>query len=133
MRKPLHATTLALLLLAAVGCAELRQAPPTGAPADLVLTTADQGRGDAGRGAITAAAAAFADRGRGLAGQPEAAARATAQLEYATAALGRDSRFAGMPDSIRREMLLARGEVRDALGIAEAAPPEQVVDAMLAV
>ncbi|MDN3567266.1 hypothetical protein QWZ14_23045 [Paeniroseomonas aquatica] len=119
-----------LLALALAGCAELRQAPPAGPPVDLVQ--AGQGRGDQGRDAITAAAAAFADRGRGLAGQPEAAARAVAQLEFATEELRRNPRFAPIPDGVRREMLLARTEARDALGIAEAAPSEQVVGALLA-
>jgi hypothetical protein len=116
-----------LLLLAAAGCAELSQAPPTPPPADLV-----QGSPDEGRGAILAAAAAFADRGRGLAGQPEATARAAAQLEFITTELGRDPRFAAMPDSVRREMLLARIELRDALGVAETVPSDQVVAALLA-
>lgn len=116
-----------LLLLVLAGCAELQQPPPAAAPAGLA-----EGTVDPGRGAITAAAAAFAERGRGLIGQPEAAARATAQLEFATAELGRNPRFASVPDSVRREMLLARTEVRDALGIAEAAQPEEVVAAMLA-
>ena len=116
-----------LLLLAMSGCAELQQPPPVAAPAGLA-----EGAVDPGRGAITAAAAAFAERGRGLIGQPEAAARATAQLEFATAELGRNPRFASIPDSVRREMLLARTEVRDALGIAEAAQSEEVVNSMLA-
>jgi hypothetical protein len=116
-----------LLLLAAAGCTELRQAPPAAAPMDLV-----RGVSDPGRAAIAAAATAFADRAAGLAGQPEAAARAAAQLEFATEALGRDPRFAPIPDGIRREMLLARTELRDALGVAESAPPGQVVDALLA-
>ena len=119
-----------LLSLVLAGCAELQQAPPAGAPAAIVR--AGQGRGDQGRDAIGAAAAAFADRGRGLAGQPEAAAQAAAQLEFATQELGRDPRFAPVPDGVRREMLLARTEVRDALGIAEAATPDQVIAALLA-
>jgi hypothetical protein len=121
--------TLAVMLplLVVAGCAEMREAPPPAAPPGLA-----QGSADPARAAITGAAAAFVDRGWGLADQPEAAARAAAQLEYATAALGRDPRFAPVPESIRRGMLLARAELRDALGVAEAAPPDQVVGALVA-
>ena len=116
-----------LLLLAVAGCAEMRQAPPAAPPLDLVA-----GAADPGRAAISAAAVAFADRGRGLAGQPEAAARAAAQLEFVTAELGQDPRFAPIPEGLRREMLLARTELRDALGVAETAPTGVVVDGLLA-
>ncbi len=129
MRRSL-ALILPLLLVA--GCAEMQQAPPPAAPPGLAQGGAAQGGTDPARAAIAGAAAAFADRGRGLADRPAAAARAAAQLEYATAALGSDPRFAPVPDSIRREMLLARDELRDALGVAEAAPADQVVRALLA-
>ncbi|MBL6456885.1 hypothetical protein JMJ55_16225 [Belnapia sp. T6] len=108
------------------GCAEMRQAPPPAAPLDLV-----QSRADPSRAAIDAAAAAFADRGAGLTDRPGEAARAAAQLEYAVAALGRETRYAPVPDGIRRDMLLARTELRDALGVAEDAPPEPVIRGLL--
>ncbi|MFZ4408811.1 MAG: hypothetical protein ACOYOH_15820 [Paracraurococcus sp.] len=117
----------ALLLLAlAAGCAEVRQAPqavPTAALAP--------GSADAVRGAIEAMAPAFVDRARGLAGRPAEAAQAVAQLEFVTAAIPRDARYAPVPESVRRDLLLARQEVRDALGVAEDAPPERVVPPLL--
>jgi hypothetical protein len=114
-----------LLLLGA--CAEVRQAPPPPPPADLAAGTADPARA-----AMGAAAAAFADRGAGLADRPAEAAQALAQLEFLTAELSRNPRFAPLPESLRREFLLARTESRDALGIDEQAPPDAVVTALLA-
>ena len=115
------------LLLAAAGCTELTQAPPAPPPADLVAAAPDPTRA-----AIAATAAAFADRGTGLAGRPAAAAQAAAQLEFLAAEIPRNPRWAPMPEGIRRELLLARIEVRDALGIAENADPDRVVAALLA-
>ena len=94
-------------------------APP---PADLVA-----GAPDPARAAIAAAAAAFADRGAGLLNRPDAAAQAAAQLEYATEAFATDPRWSAMPEGIRREMLLARSELRDAIGLDEAAPSRVAV------
>ncbi|WP_043334879.1 hypothetical protein [Belnapia moabensis] len=115
-----------LLLLAAAGCAEMRQRPPT-PPMDLAASASDPARA-----AIGGAAQAFADRGRGLSGQPVAAAMAAARLEYATDALATDPRFAPIPEAIRRQMELARTELRDALGVQESAPPRPVIDGLLA-
>ncbi|SDB44652.1 hypothetical protein [Belnapia rosea] len=115
-----------LLLLAAAGCAEVRQRPPA-PPMDLAA-----GAADPARQAIQGAAQAFADRGRGLSGQPAAGALAAAQLEFATDALARDPRFAPVPEAVRRQMELARTELRDALGVQEAAPPRPVIDGLLA-
>ncbi|MCB4822914.1 hypothetical protein [Roseicella aerolata] len=117
---------MVLLALAAIGCAEMRQAPPVAPPAALAPGTADPVRG-----AIEALAPAFADRGRALAGRPAEAAQAAAQLEYVTTAIPRDQRYAPIPEPVRRELLLAREEMRDALGVAEDAPPERVVPALL--
>lgn len=114
----------ALLLLA--GCAELQTPPAPPPPADLV-----QGAPDPARASVEASAAAFGDRGLGLAGKPEAAARAAAQLEFLAAELPRSPRFAPVPESVRRELTLARTELRDALGIAEAAPGDAVVRSLL--
>jgi hypothetical protein len=116
---------LALLVLLA-GCAEVGRPPPAPPPADLVA-----GAPDPARASIAAAASAFADRGAGLAGRPAAAAQAAAQLEYATEAFNTDPRWAGMPDGVRREMLLAREELRDAIGLDAAAPSRAAVSALL--
>jgi hypothetical protein len=116
-----------LLLLAVAGCAELKRAPAPPPPADLV-----GGAAEPVRASILATAAAFTDRGAGLARQPAAMAQAAAQLEYLTAAIPRDPRWAPMPEGIRRELLLARAELRDAIGVAEEAEPDAVVPALLA-
>jgi hypothetical protein len=115
-----------LLLLAAAGCAEMQQRPST-PPMDLAA-----GVSDPARAAIQGAAQAFTDRGRGLSGQPAAGAMAAAQLEYATESLERDPRFTPVPEAVRRQMQLARTELRDALGVQEAAPPRPVIDGLLA-
>ena len=103
----------------AAGCAEMRQAPPAIPTAALA-----PGSADGVRGSIEAMAPAFADRARGLAGRPAEAAQAAAQLEFVTAAIPRDPRYAPIPEGVRRELLLARQELRDALGTAEDATPE---------
>jgi hypothetical protein len=115
-----------LILLGAAGCAEMQQRPPT-PPMGLAA-----GAPDPARAAIQGAAQAFADRGRGLSGQPVAGAMAAAQLEYATEALATDPRFAPVPEAVRRQMELARTELRDALGVQEAAAPRPVIDGLLA-
>lgn len=115
-----------LLLLATAACAQVTQAPPPPPPADLVA-----GEADPTRAAITAVADAFADRGEHLAGRPAEAAQAAAQLEFIVEDLPRNPRWSAMPDSIRLELLLARSELRDALGVAEAAPPDEVIEALL--
>jgi len=116
-----------LLLVLAAGCAEMKQAPPATPTAALA-----PGSADGVRGSIEAMAPAFADRARGLAGRPAEAAQAAAQLEFVTAAIPRDSRYAPIPEGVRRELLLARQELRDALGTAKDAVPEAVVPALLA-
>ncbi len=114
------------LVLALAGCAEMQQRPPA-PPMDLAASASDPARA-----AIQGAAQAFADRGRGLSGQPAAGAMAAARLEYATEALERDPRFTPVPEAVRRQMQLARTELRDALGVQDAAAPRPVIDALLA-
>ena len=104
----------------------MRRPAPAPAPADLVA-----GAPDPARAAIAAAAAAFADRGAGLLDRPAAAAQAAAQLEYATDAFATDPRWAAMPEGIRQEMLLARTELRDAIGLDASAPARTAVGALL--
>ncbi len=122
----MHRIGLSLLLLAVAACAQMVQPPPPPPPADLVA-----GAAEPTRAAIMAAASAFADRGEHLAGRPAAAAQAAAQLEFVVADLSRNPRWAMMPDSIRLELVLARNELRDALGVAEAAEPDAVIEALL--
>jgi hypothetical protein len=127
MRRRVLGGALALLLAAtAAGCAEMTRPAPAPPPADLVA-----GAPDPARASIAAAASAFADGGAGLLNRPDAAAQAAAQLEYATEAFATDPRWSAMPESIRREMLLARSELRDAIGLEEAAPSRAAVGALL--
>lgn len=114
-------------LLLLVGCAEIRTPPPAPPPVALAPGTA------APVPAIIAAAAAdFADRGARLADRPGAAALAAARLEWlAGAAAARDPRLAPLGAGIAQELALARTELRDALGTAEAAAPEATVPALL--
>ena len=113
---------LAALLLAA--CAEMRQPPRLPAFGDVSA--------DPVRAAITALPPAFADRGQALAGQPAATAAAAARLEYVVAALQRDPRYAVVPQGVVRDMLLARNELRTALGIAPDLAPPAAVQALTA-
>lgn len=105
------------------GCAELRTPREALAPPlDLV-----PGSEDPVRGAVRLAAADFADQGAALQGRPAAAARAAARLEYLTQTLVLEQRFAALPPGLMLSMGGAVREVRQALGISEATPPEQVV------
>ncbi len=121
---------LALLLLAGCGelAAEVRRAPPPAPLPGLVGETADPLMAT-----VNAAAEAFADRGAGLAGHPAAAAQAIAQLEYIALSLGTDARYPQLAQSVGRELLLARDELRNALGIMAAAPAQTVMRTMLGV
>lgn len=124
----MRVAALALLLLA-TGCAEVTRPPPPPPPLGLVGAIP---AADPLRAALDAAAAAFADRGAALAGRPAEAALAVAQLEYVAANLPRSPRYAMLAGGVGRDLALAREEVRDALGIAEAAEPAEVVRALLA-
>jgi hypothetical protein len=125
---------LALLPLLALfaGCAEMRTpaAPPP--PADLAGGNQPGQLADPARAAIVASAAAFADAGLSLAEKPEAVAQAAAQLEYLSLVLPRSEAYAAMPRATVMSLDLARAEVRAALGINDAADPQQVMRALLA-
>jgi hypothetical protein len=115
-----------LVLLAAAGCAEMARPPPPPPPAGLVGVAPDPLRA-----ALSATAAAFAEAGAGLAGRPAEAAQAVAQLEYLAATLPEEPRHRFVAERAGQDLLLARQEVRDALGVAEAAQPMAVVRALL--
>lgn len=121
---------LALLLVAACGevAAEMRRPPPPPPPPGLVEETADPLMAT-----VDAAATAFADRGLGLAGRPVEAALAIAQLEYIALSLGTDARYPQLAGSVGRELLLARDEVRNALGVLATAPASTVMRSLLAI
>jgi hypothetical protein len=80
--------------------------------------------------AINMAQWAFADPAR-TQGRPVEAARAAAALEYLAVQL-ETPRWAGMNPLTVMEMKHARVELRQALGVAPQAPPQPVIDALLA-
>ncbi len=122
---------LALLVLLG-GCAEMRTPPPPPPPADLAGGNQPGQLADPLRAAILASAVAFADAWVGLADKPEAVARAAAQVEYLNLALTSSDGYAAMPRTTLLSLGLAREELRAALGINEAADPQQVMRALLA-
>lgn len=121
---PLTALLLAALVLP--GCAELRTPRPrVSLPLELVPNAEDPVRS-----AARLASAAFADQGAALQGHPAETARAAARLEYLAQTLAADPRYAALPPGLTLALRGAVGEVRGALGLAEAALPEQAIAAL---
>jgi len=90
------------------------------------------GLGDPVRGAALNAPRQFGDLSRWF-GDPAGAARAVAQVEFLAEALDSDPRWAPqVQPTAALQMRVARREVRDALGIAPAAPTGAVRPALLA-
>ena len=87
------------------------------------------GAGDPTRAAIVGSAYAFG-AAESLAGRPDAAARAAAQVEYLAAEIPAGPRWVEFSPLVGQELVAARAELRDALGIAPGAPPQAVVDAL---
>lgn len=114
------------LALALAACAELRTRP-TPPPAGLA-----QGAAEPSRAVIRAAAADFADRGAGLADRPGPAALAAARLEWLAQQSAGNGPLATLGGGVPQELALARTELRDALGVAEAASPTPTIAALLA-
>ncbi|PHK95605.1 hypothetical protein CR162_07075 [Pseudoroseomonas rhizosphaerae] len=128
----LMALPLGLLLGALLlpGCerlgAELRTPRPrVSLPLELV-----PGAEDPLRSAARLSAAAFADQGAGLQGRPAETARAAARLEYLAQALASDPRYRALPPGLSLALRGAVAELRAALGLAEAALPEQAIAAL---
>jgi hypothetical protein len=132
MRHALLPLLVVLPLAALAGCAELRTPPPAPPPADLAGGNQPGRLADPVRAAIVASAAAFADAGLSLAEKPDAVAQAAAQLEYLSVALPRSEAYAAMPPGTVMSLGLAREELRAALGVNDAADPQQVMRALLA-
>lgn len=89
------------------------------------------GAGDPTRGAVFSASGTFA-RPAQLQGQPAAAARALANMEYITVALPQDPLMTTRLDGITElQLLAARREWRAALGVAEGAPAQGVIDGLV--
>jgi hypothetical protein len=123
-------TALAMLLGTTLlaGCAELRTPPSRMAVPLAIVPSSD----DPVRGAAQLAAVDFADQGATLSGRPAATARAAARLEYLTQSLTQDTRYAAVPTGMVLALGAAVREVRQALGIAESAVPEQLVGILTA-
>jgi hypothetical protein len=102
-------------------------APPSvSLPPDAV-----QGAGDPTRAAIITTANVFAAPG-GVAGRPALAARAAAQLEYLAVELATGPRWVGFSPLVALEFRRTQPELRAALGIDPAAPPQAVIDSLYA-
>lgn len=123
MRAPLAGLALAALL-PLVACA------PAGPYAQLP-TDAVTGAGDPTRVAIIGSAYAFGAPSS-IAGRPAAAARAAAQVEYLATEIPSGPRFFEFSPLVGQELVAARDELRAALGISPAAPPQAVVDGLYA-
>lgn len=82
-------------------------------------------------GAINTAAWAFASP-TNTRGNPAEAARAIIALEYLPGELTENPRWVGMDSLVKRRLGIARKDVRVVLGIRPEAPPQFVVNAMLA-
>ena len=113
--------TLALLL-PLMGCGPL--SPSASLPYDAAL-----GAADPTRGAIFSSAYAFNNPG-GLA-NPAIAARAAANVEFLAGSLPHDVRYGSSP-TVNLQLAAARQEMHGALGIAEGADPQLVVNALYA-
>jgi hypothetical protein len=103
--------------------------PPV--PSVTLPPDAVQGAGDPTRAAIIGTAYAFGNPAS-LAGRPAEAARAVAQYEYLTVEIPTGPRWIGFSPLVGLELQKGREDMRAALGIPPAAPPQAVVDALYA-
>ncbi|MCW3474964.1 hypothetical protein [Limobrevibacterium gyesilva] len=85
----------------------------------------------AGYSAIDFAAYVFADPARAR-GRPGAAAGAVASLEYMASDMPGNPRWVIISPLVLDDLVRARAEVRNALGISQAVPAQTVVDGLLA-
>jgi hypothetical protein len=103
-----------------------------GAPDSAVLPPGAFGTApDQDQAALDLAEYVFADPNRTY-GQPAEAARAAAAIDYLGGAFSTNPRWAFLPVGIKDDMLQARAELRQTLGIAPDASSQTVVDALLA-
>ena len=89
------------------------------------------GAGDPTRAAIVSSAYAF-NTPAVLARRPVDAARAAAQVEHLATEIPTGPRWVEFSPLVGRELMVARGELREALGVSPDAPPQAVVDALYA-
>jgi len=121
--------TVALLLLG--GCTAQQLAPPP--PGGWVSLPPDSvaGAGDPTRAAILSTASVFGNPAS-VAGNPAAAARAVAQYEFLATEIPTGPRWVGFQPTTF--VLLGQGRValRNALGIAQDAPTQPIIETMFA-
>lgn len=119
-----YAIVLAGLL--ATGCANTVTADTAVMPPGTFAST------DADREALYEASQSF-----GLNATPpttiQGVARGLADIDYVAGAYNTHARWIGIDGSAQQGMLIARREVRDAVGISQSASSQTVVDALLAV
>ncbi|WP_431284113.1 hypothetical protein ACQW02_04710 [Humitalea sp. 24SJ18S-53] len=114
-----------LLCIGLAACATPPQ-PSASLPEDSFI-----GAGDPTRAAIIGTAWAFGGTER-LAGQPAAAAEAVANLSYLAAEIPTAPRWRQFSPIIGVQLRQGEAEARAALGIPPNAPPQAVIDALLA-
>lgn len=119
---------LAAAMLLPAACGSIAPLPDTPAVPAAALGT----NGDVDQAAAAIAGWAFADPSH-TDGRPVEAARAVIALEYMSGELSSSPRYAGVSPLHQRQLLDARQEVREALGIAPGAPSQAVVNAMIGV
>ena len=120
------AVVLALLLPILAACGAAPPVPYASLPPD-----ATAGAGDPTRAAIVSSAYAF-NTPAALARRPADAARAAAQVEHLATEIPYGPRWVEFSPLVGRELVVARGELREALGVSPDAPPQAVVDALYA-
>lgn len=120
-----HILMLALLP-ALAGCAAQGPMQSAVLPPDAVV-----GAGDPANAAILGAQGAFGNPSS-IAGNPAAAALAIAQLQYLAVEIPTGSRWKEFSPIVGQRLQGAATEVRDAIGVAPASPPQAVIDTLFA-
>jgi hypothetical protein len=115
-----------LALPALAACAGLPPVETASLPAGFV-----EGAGDPTRAAALHAGSVFGEPAR-LAGQPGTAARAIAEMEYLAVELPSSPVARNPIPTLLPQMQAARREWRGAIGVAADAPPQRVINGLLA-
>lgn len=121
---------LALATLGLAACTQPTSVVPEARPGYLqppTLAFPASTMGDPVRVSVQWASAYLADPPGRLAGNPALAAQVAAQYEHATVGL-KELRFAGFSPLMQIRMDQGRTALRESLGIAADAPPEEVID-----
>jgi hypothetical protein len=121
---------LALATLGLAACAQPQSVVPAARDGYLqppTLAFPASTIGDPVRTSVLWASAYLVDPPGRLAGNPALAAQVAAQYEHATVGL-RELRFSGYSPLMQIRMDQGRTALRESLGIAPAAPPEEVID-----